>query len=49
MEYHFKGTEHNWNSLIVSYDGKPNRFTYSVEAIIGYYNGKKTAFLEVCI
>ena len=25
-----EGTEHNWNSLIVSYEGKPqNRFTYS--------------------
>ena len=43
-----EGTEHNWNSLIVSYEGKPqNRFTYSVEAINGgYYNqGKRTAFL----
>ena len=42
------GTKHEWTSLTLSYDAKPqNRFTYSAEFIAGgyYANGKRNAFL----
>jgi hypothetical protein len=42
------GTKHEWTSLTLSYDAKPqNRFTYSAEVIAGgyYANGKRNAFL----
>ena len=41
-------TKHEWTSLTLSYDAKPqNRFTYSAEFIAGgyYANGKRNAFL----
>ncbi|MDC1056922.1 DUF5916 domain-containing protein, partial [Flavobacteriaceae bacterium] len=42
------GTKHEWTSLTLSYNAKPqNRFTYSAEVIAGgyYANGKRNAFL----
>jgi len=43
-----KETEHQWSSLSVSYDAKPqNRFTYSLEGLTGgyYQKGKRNALL----
>ena len=43
-----KGTMHQWNTLSVSYDAKPqNRFTYSLEGLTGgyYEKGKRSALL----
>ena len=43
-----KGTMHQWNTLSVSYDAKPqNRFTYSLEGLAGgyYEKGKRSALL----
>ena len=48
ISYLEEGSDHRWNSFIISYYSKPqNRFTYSLETITGgYYNeGKRSAFL----
>ena len=48
IAYLEEGSDHRWNSFMISYYSKPqNRFTYSLETITGgYYNeGKRSAFL----
>ena len=48
ISYLEEGSDHRWNSFMISYYSKPqNRFTYSLETITGgYYNeGKRSAFL----
>ena len=48
IAYLEEGSDHRWNSFMISYYSKPqNRFTYSLETIAGgYYNeGKRSAFL----
>jgi len=48
IAYLEEGSDHRWNSFMISYYSKPqNRFTYSLETITGgYYNeGMRSAFL----